>query len=572
MRPVAFSIALLALALLAWAQPPFSQNPAGPPPQQAQQDDPSDAADHAVARLSLVQGSVTVTRDSGESIPSTVNSPLEAADRVSTFENSRSEIQFDAANIIRLGANTSVRIGDLQYHRYLVQINQGTTLFRVLRDTDAQVQISTPSASVAPLRQGVYRVTVRPDGSSEITVRAGEADLISASGTERLPAGQTMLSRGAANDAEFMNTAAVPYDEWDRWNADRDRTLERAPDASRYAAPDIDGTQELGSYGRWVWDPSYGYVWVPNSQPADWAPYQNGRWDNLDYYGWSWTSYEPWGWAPYHYGNWYRGGFGWAWYPGAFGPHHYWRPAMVGFFGFGDPAFGVSLGFGYGNIGWVPLAPFERFHPWYGRGFAGHSLAIASNTNIASVYRNARFSGAVTGLRATDFGRAGVTRSSFVRPGAGELARAGMVNGGMPLAPARSFNTSRSPNVVRLGGAGSTANSGGWRRLDSQPGAPAVSASRADVRSFQTQRAVPQPVRISPNIVNSRYPGNASPGNTAGGFGGSRPSGGPGFGTAPSSPRSYGGGGTARGPGGGGAPHGAGAAHSSPAHGSAPHR
>jgi len=172
-----------------------------------------------------------------------------------------------------------------------------------------------------------------------------------------------MLSRGSSNDAEFMNTAAIPYDEWDRWNADRDRFFERAPDASRYASPDIDGTQELASYGRWVWDPSYGYVWVPNNVASDWAPYQNGRWDYLNYYGWSWTSYDPWGWAPYHYGNWYRGSLGWSWYPGAIGPRHYWRPAMVGFFGFGDPGFGVSLGFGYGNIGWVPLAPFERFRP-----------------------------------------------------------------------------------------------------------------------------------------------------------------------------------------------------------------
>ncbi len=559
MKRIAFSTALLTLALLAWAQPPYPQNPPGPPPQQGQED-PPDAADHGVARLSLVNGSVSVTRDSGESIASTVNAPLEAADRVSTFENSRAEIQFDSANMIRLGANTSVRIGDLQYHRYLVQIHQGTTLFRVLRDSDAQVQISTPSASVAPLRQGIYRITVRPDGSSEITVRAGEAELLSASGTERLPAGQTMLSRGSGNDAEFMNTGAIPMDDWDRWNADRDRYFERAPDASRYAAPDIDGTQELASYGRWVWDPSYGYVWVPNNESPDWAPYQNGRWDYLDYYGWSWTSYDPWGWAPYHYGNWYRGSFGWAWYPGAFGARHYWRPAMVGFFGFGEPGFGVSLGFGYGNIGWVPLAPFERFRPWYGRGFAGRNLAVVNNTNIAGVYRNARFSGAVTGLRAADFGRAGVGRSSFVRPGARELSRAGMVSSGMPLAPARSFNSSRSPNVGRLGSAPPNGGAGGWRRLDSQPGAPAVGGNRSDARSFSS------PVRISPTIVNNRSESPAnfrSPNSSFGGFGGPRPA----PQAAPAAPRNFGGGGgyrggppsgggAARGGGGGGTPHG----------------
>ena len=239
---------------------------------------------------------------------------------------------------------------------------------------------ASPSRRCGP---GIYRVTVRPDGSSEITVRAGEADLNSPSGTERLPAGQTMLSRGPANDAEFMSVAAIPYDEWDRWNADRDRFFERAPDASRYAAPDIDGTQELANYGRWVWDPSYGYVWTPNNEPPDWAPYRDGRWDYLDYYGWSWISYDPWGWAPYHYGNWYRGSFGWAWYPGAIGPRHYWRPAMVGFFGFGSPGFGVSLGFGYGNVGWVPARPVRTLPPVvWPRLCGGRNLAIANNTNI----------------------------------------------------------------------------------------------------------------------------------------------------------------------------------------------
>ena len=597
MKRLIFPIALLTFSLLAWAQSfPQGHRILRRQPHHQGQDDPADAAEHGVARLSLANGSINVIRgDSGESVGATVNEPLVTSDRVSTGEGSRAEVQFDSANMIRLGANTDVRMGDLQYHRYLVQINQGTTLFRVLRDTDAQVEISTPSVSVAPLRQGIYRVTVRPDGSSEITVRAGEADLISPSGTERLSAGQAMLSRGSANDPEIMSVAALPYDEWDRWNADRDRFFERAPDVSRYAPPDIDGAQELSNYGRWVQDPSYGNVWVPGNVGPDWAPYRDGRWDYLDYYGWSWTSYDPWGWAPYHYGNWYRGSFGWAWYPGAIGPRHYWRPAMVGFFGFGEPGFGASLGFGYGNVGWVPLAPFERYRPWYGRGYSGgRNVNIVNNTNIVNVYRNARVNGAVTGLRAGDFGRAGVGRNSFVRPDSGDLARAGMVNGGMPFAPARNLGsgngarsnnlgrsnspggfynpggsnnpeglTRRASNIVRLNGgsnggfpnagtsnagpsnSGGFANRGGWRRLDSQPSAPAVSGNRSDVRVFSSPRETQQPVRISPPIVNNRNeapanfrgpngsPDNGAPRNGFGGFGGPRPNGGPGFGAPP---------------------------------------
>ena len=627
MRGLITPVALLALSLtaglLAWAQP-FPQGQRGYPqqgqPPQGQQppapqvqDDPADAAEHGVGRLSLINGSVSLARgDSGEPINASINEPLATSDRVVTGRGSRAEIQFDPGSMIRLDANTEVRMGDLQYRHYLVQISQGTTIFRVLQDTAARIEISTPSVSVAPLRAGIYRVTVRPDGSSEITVRAGEAELNSPSGSERLPAGQTMFSRGPVDNPEFRSAAAIPYDEWDRWNADRDRFFEQAPDVSRYAGSDIEGAQELANYGRWVWDPQYGYVWTPTNEPPDWAPYRDGHWDDVDYYGWSWVGDEPWGWAPYHYGNWYRASFGWAWYPGAIGPRHYWRPALVGFFGFGSPGFGVSLGFGYGNVGWVPLAPFEHYRPWYGRGFSGgRNLSIVNNRNIANVYRNARFSGAVTGLRAGDFGRVGVRRNAFVRPNSADLARAGVVSGGMPFArarnsSARSFGAAgaarfdnprsngrsgndRAGNVVRLD---RPANSGGWRRLESQPGAPGAGGNRPDVRTFspQPQRPAPQPVRISPPIVNNRFEPQSDAqrsnrGNNGREFGGFENFGGPrpgGFGAprareaAPANsaprgnsgysrpPQGGGGGGNRGGPpsgGGGGGSHGGGRPH-----------
>jgi len=586
----------LAAGFLAWAQPfpqgqyPPPQGQPGPPPQGQGQDDPADAAQHGVGRLSLINGSVSLNRgDSGESIRANINEPLVTTDHVITGQGSRAEIQFDPGSMIRLGAHTEVRMGDLQYHHYLVQISEGTTLFRVLQDTDARIEISTPSVSVAPLRAGIYRVTVRSDGSSEITVRAGEAELNSPSGSERLPAGQTMYSRGSIDNPEFRSAPAIPFDEWDRWNADRDRFFERAPDVSRYAGPDIQGAPELANYGRWVWDPQYGYVWTPSNEPPDWAPYRDGRWEDVDYYGWSWVGYEPWGWAPYHYGNWYRASFGWAWYPGAIGPRHFWRPAMVGFFGFGEPGFGVSLGFGYGNVGWVPLAPFERYRPWYGRGFAGgRNLTIVNNANITSVYRNARFNGAVTGLRATDFGRAGVGRNAFVRPNSADLARAGVVSGGTPFAPGRNSSTrslgpagasrfnnfrpgDRSGNVVRLD---SPTNNGGWRRLESQPGAPATGSNRSDVRSFSSQRPAPQPVRISPPIVNNRFEtqsgGRGFGGPRPGGFGApppqqgapanSQPRGNPGFNRPPQGGGGGGGGYRGAPPSGGGGAHGSGGA------------
>ena len=61
---------------------------------------------------------------------------------------------------------------------------------------------------------------------------------------------------------------------------------------------------------------------------------------------------------------------------------------MVGFFGFGSPGFGASLNFGYGNVGWVPLAPYERYRPWYGRGYSGgrYGTVIANEEREVTAY------------------------------------------------------------------------------------------------------------------------------------------------------------------------------------------
>ena len=399
------------------------------PPQQ--QDDDGYAPDHGVARISLVNGDVSVRRgDSGELSAAVMNGPLVVNDMLSTGPNGRAEIQFDFGNMIRVGPGSEVRLGELEDRRYLVQVATGTTTFRVLRDSGADVEISTPTVSVRPAEQGSYRVTVFPDGTTEITVRVGRAEIFSPRGTETLTVGRTMEARGTPSDPEYMINGAIPQDEWDRWNVDRDRILDRTS-SYRYVSPDITGAEDLDAYGQWNNDPQYGNVWVPNVDPG-WAPYRVGRWVDEPYYGWTWVSGDPWGWAPYHYGNWYMSSFGWAWYPGPFGGRHYWRPALVGFIGWGG---GVGLGFGFGNVGWVPLAPYERYRPWYGRGF--NNTTIVNNVRVENNFRNARFvngRNGVTSLAANDFGRGrSVNTNNFVRASNNDLSRAGSVQGRLPF-------------------------------------------------------------------------------------------------------------------------------------------
>src|SRR5205823_8443290 len=137
-------------------------------------------------------------------------------------------------------------------------------------------------------------VAVRDDGETELTMRAGEAEVFTPHGAETIRAGQTMRVRGTAADPEYQVSAASPDDEWDQWNLSRDHELERSQ-SYRYVSRDVPGVEDLDPYGQWVQDPSYGSVWAPRVA-AGWAPYQQGHWVWIDWYGWTWVSYDPWGW------------------------------------------------------------------------------------------------------------------------------------------------------------------------------------------------------------------------------------------------------------------------------------
>jgi hypothetical protein len=417
----------------------------------------ADDLKRGVARISLINGDVSVRRgDSGDWVAAGINTPLVAQDWVSTGPNARTEVQFDYSNMLRVGANSEVRLTELEYRRYQIQVARGIVTFRVLRDSNADIDINTPSVSVRPRRRGIYRIGVREDGESEITVRSGEAEIFTPRGTQELRSGQTMFARGTAAEPEFQIAGAIDRDDWDRWNEDRDRDLERGS-AYRYVSRDIYGAEDLDAHGRWVHLAPYGYVWRP-TVVVDWAPYRHGRWVWIDWYGWTWVGYEPWGWAPYHYGRWFWStGYGWCWYPGAFRARHYWSPALVGFVGFGrGVSFGV--GFGWGRVGWVPLAPYERFHRWWGRGFYGgyrnstyidRSVNI-TNVNITNIYRNARVRNGVTAVDAGDFSR-GRFRN-IARLSNDDLRQANLVQGRVPLAPGDAhlrFSDRQVTNIPR---------------------------------------------------------------------------------------------------------------------------
>ena len=427
-----------------------------------------------VARLSVINGDASVLRgDSGEWTAAVLNAPLMAGDSISIPQGSRAELQLDSANFLRIDGNTEFRIAGFDAGHAQIQLSRGLVTWRVLRESGLQVEISTPVVAVHPLPLSEVRVEVAPDGSSRVTVRRGDVEASTQRGTERVHEGNMMLAgtlNGQPGDAQVVS--AAPADAWDGWNEQRDSYLTRAQ-SNRYVSPDIDGTEDLDAAGRWGYDPAYGNVWTPNVPPA-WAPYREGNWVWSDYYGWTWVDAAPWGWAPYHYGSWYfRTGFGWSWFPGSRSGHYWYRPAMVSFFGFGA------------NIGWIPLAPFEAFRPWYGRGLRP-GIGVGFGIGVGG-FRNAGFA---TGLAIGDFQRGAFNNRFLVNRA--QLQQGSPMRGALPVNPTAANRQFSARAAVATGPRASLNGQSFYSRQGAQPMArPAAPQASGWQRFGQTPAARP---------------------------------------------------------------------------------
>ncbi len=148
----------------------------------------------------------------------------------------------------------------------------------------------------------------------------------------------------------------------------------------------------LSPYGQWIYDPEFGNVWVPN-EGGDFRPYgSRGRWVMTEY-GNTWVSDDPWGWAVYHYGRWtFNPYYGWVWLPG-----YEWAPAWVswrfggGYAGWAPLGPGVNVGASYyaPDSWWIFVGPQNMYSPncmnyWYGPSY--NTRYIRQTTIINNYY------------------------------------------------------------------------------------------------------------------------------------------------------------------------------------------
>ena len=152
-----------------------------------------------------------------------------ADDTVRTGDRSRAEVQLGHANFIRLDSQSEVKIGDLGNRYYRLQIVRGTANYSQLKHGEADVDLETPQATVRPLKPGIYRVELRGDTLTVVTVRKGEAEVDSMRDVTKVKKGKSITVRGEAKEAAFRTAKAQSKDGFDQWNKRRDDMLKDEP-------------------------------------------------------------------------------------------------------------------------------------------------------------------------------------------------------------------------------------------------------------------------------------------------------------------------------------------------------
>ena len=317
-----------------------------------------------VGRLAYTQGSVSVYQDPELGWDKAyVNTPITSENSVWTDRGSRAELRV-AGVAIRLEATTQLDVSRLDEDAMDASIERGSANIRVrYKNPRERITLETPQARFTIQADGRYRIEVDPDrDESRLTVFAGDARMESQGGRIRVPAGTTVRVFGGPSSSYITERATS--DAFDRWADARDR--EWVDSRSRqYVSTAMTGYEELDRYGQWSQDADYGAVWFPTRVASDWAPYRHGRWTHVRPWGWTWVDDAPWGYAPFHYGRWVTVGNRWAWSPGQRVERPAWAPALVGWVGGSNWNVSISSGGSAPVVGWYPLAPWERYEPWY---------------------------------------------------------------------------------------------------------------------------------------------------------------------------------------------------------------
>jgi hypothetical protein len=273
-----------------------------------------------IVRLSYVEGSVQIDRNTGKYEKAFSNLPIIEGAKLRAQSESRAEIEFEDGSTLRIVPNTTVQFPELSLEDSgaklsTVEVLSGTAYVNFVGNKDNSISLVFGREKVALSKSAHLRVSVDEKGA-DLAVLKGEAQVEAPSGTTQVKKNQTATFDVAENKlALIKDVQELPFDAWDKQQGEYHEryNVNSYGNSSAYSY----GMADLNYYGNFFSVPGYGMMWQPYFIGAGWDPFMDGAWALTPGYGFGWVSSYPWGWTPYHSGTWaFLPGYGWAWQPG----------------------------------------------------------------------------------------------------------------------------------------------------------------------------------------------------------------------------------------------------------------
>ncbi|HBF33710.1 TPA: hypothetical protein DDW35_04030 [Candidatus Sumerlaeota bacterium] len=328
-----------------------------------------------VGRVYDVEGSLlTYIPDTKDWVAVVQDASYNKSDTLFTGKESKAELIAPNGAWVRLGDSTQIQFIAIQNDYTEIDMASGVARFQN-KDDDGLLKVTTDFGYVLANPDTSFDLYVG-DTSVEVIAIKGKVSFVHKGTTGRYDVEVAQPSILA--DAQQVGSGDGNVDEeWDHWNTAREtfwteKNAKRGQ-SSKYLPPalqyDSYTLEENGAWERVSYDGAERVFWRPTVVEADWSPFSVGRWVvwNGDQV---WVPAERFGYMTHHYGNWVRIGSRW-----------YWAPPVVRAtvdvevapllldVGFSWTPGRVSWVHREGYVGWVPLAPRERFyshHHWGG--------------------------------------------------------------------------------------------------------------------------------------------------------------------------------------------------------------
>jgi FecR protein len=160
-----------------------------------------------------------------------ITDDLDAGDRVQTASDGRVEILLNPGSYLRVGGNSEVELSDNSLANLEVRLLRGTAIVEATGGdgTELMINISTPHARLAIVRQGLYRLNVVPGDGTELIVRKGRV-ILGDSHTKVKGGNKVVFSATSVSVAKLTKEEKKSKEKEDveLWSKNRAQTLAKA--------------------------------------------------------------------------------------------------------------------------------------------------------------------------------------------------------------------------------------------------------------------------------------------------------------------------------------------------------